>query len=214
MFYQNDIYGFQNKAGVNYHFHEYAFLPYLEDTSISSVIADVSGELKLAFWKYIPFAKYAEFNIWYPIRYLWSEDICQYKYYDDFGSAVLSEDNKGALDVERLFVDTTFKKEYHFDPIALKYVKKNLQLSKDYKIETITYTAPEYVALYKTQINRSNMNAKIDSLSKSYNAKFYLFENHPICYNKKLFADYSHLNAKGTKIFTKLMIDSLINSLE
>tara|TARA_B100000683_G_C12480666_1_gene551273 strand:+ start:1186 stop:2070 length:885 start_codon:yes stop_codon:yes gene_type:complete len=214
LFYQNDIYGFQNKAGVNYHFHDYAFLPYLYNDSVSAVFKDVVGGLKLWFWKYVPYSKYAEFNIWYPIKYLWSDNVCQYKYYDGFGSAILSENNQGALGVERLFVDTTFQKKYHFDAMALKYVKKNLKLAKDSNIKVITYTAPEYMALYKTQINREEMNNKIDSLSESFGAKFFLFEDETICYNDSLFVDYSHLNAEGTRAFTQLLIDSVVNKLE
>jgi hypothetical protein len=207
LFYQNDIYGFQNKAGVNYPFHDYAYLPYLEDALISEVFKDVVGSLKFYFWKYIPYFKYAEFNIWYPIKYLWEKEPCEYRLYDEYGSALLSKDNLGALEVERLFVDTLNQKTYDFDPQAIRYVKKNMQLTLDKKINLTIYTAPEYYKLFETQINRAEMNIKIDSLSRSYNADFLLFENDTICRNKKLFVDYSHLNIEGTKLFTQKLIE-------
>jgi hypothetical protein len=206
LFYQNDIYGFQIKAGVSYHFHDFAFLPYLGDSTVDAVFSEVSNPLKFYTWKYIPFIKYAEFNIKYPISYLWSENMCDNKLYDDFGSALLYEDNQDVLNVKRLFVDTTKSKYYEFNPQSLKYVKKNMRLAVDHNINLCVYTAPEYYALYKTQMNRQEMNISIDSLCRSYDAEFLLFEDEEICKDKSLFTDYSHLNAKGTKIFTEMLI--------
>ena len=82
-----------------------------------------------------------------------------------------------------------------------------MQLTLDNNINLVVYTAPEYVGLYKTQMNRAEMNQRIDSLCKSYNAEYLLFEKDSICNDIGLFTDYSHLNARGTKLFTQKLIE-------
>ena len=209
LYYQNDIYGFQVKAGVSYHFHDYEFLPYLNDSTVISVFKELRPHLKFYAWKYIPFAKYAEFNVKYPIKTLFSNRICYNDLYDSFGSVFFNK-----LNMPFEYNMPKMPKAYSFNPIGLNYVKKILKLTQKHNIELSLYTAPEYTDLYQTQLNRKELNIKIKELSEQYNGEYWLFENDSICQEKSLFVNATHLNEKGTKLFTNKFLNEVILSQE
>ena len=175
---------------------------------------DVVGNVKTLLWKYVPYSKYAEFNLWYPIKYLWSENICDGVFYDKYGWAPLSKNSLGELSASKLNLDTVFKKKYFMDSTALEYTSKVFKLAQLHQINVITFSAPEYIKSYETQLNRRELVFKIDSISKNNNAEFYMFDKTKISRKKSLFIDNTHLNSKGARMFTKLLIDSTLKQIK
>jgi hypothetical protein len=84
----------------------------------------------------------------------------------------------------------------------LSFCKKN-------NIKVILVYSPEYKPLQNCMRNRSEIVARYKTYSKIYNMPFLDYANDSLCNNKSYFVNGSHLNKKGTEIFTKILVKDL-----
>lgn len=78
-------------------------------------------------------------------------------------------------------------------------------------IELILVYAPEYIEGQSFTSNRDDFFDIILSLSKKHKLPFLDYSKSEISYDKSLFYNSSHLNAKGADVFTKLLINDIKN---
>lgn len=103
------------------------------------------------------------------------------------------------------------KYEIKIDPSIVFLLKKFLDQCDDNNIEVVLVYAPEYVAGQKFVTNRKSIIKLFREIANKKNLLFLNYSDSPICRNKNLFYNSSHLNSKGADLFTKLLIDDFNN---
>ncbi|MFV9484375.1 hypothetical protein ACNI3T_11065, partial [Christiangramia sp. ASW11-125] len=90
------------------------------------------------------------------------------------------------------------------------------QLESDRSIYYFFTWAPEYEErLIINQTSVSKIKMKIEEIIRDYpNAYFLDYSSHPLSKNANLFYDTFHLNAKGAKIFSKIIGEDINQILE
>ncbi|MFV0148791.1 hypothetical protein OBK08_12595 [Empedobacter falsenii] len=73
----------------------------------------------------------------------------------------------------------------------------------------ILINSPEYIAQIESQINRNEVIKLYKSISEKYNIPFIDYSNDSMNYQKNLFYNSNHLNAKGADIFTKKLAEDI-----
>lgn len=70
-------------------------------------------------------------------------------------------------------------------------------------IQVILVYTPEYIEGQKYVTNRSEILNKFNFFAKKHDLLFLDYSNHELCFNKTFFYNASHLNKKGSEIFSK-----------
>lgn len=73
----------------------------------------------------------------------------------------------------------------------------------------ILINSPEYIAQIESQINQNEVIKLYKSISEKYNIPFIDYSNDSMNYQKNLFYNSNHLNAKGADIFTKKLAEDI-----
>lgn len=202
-----DPYVFDSKNSFGYPFHDFFFLPRLDDKSISLTIQEISGFKKWLFWKYVPLSKYFEFNEKFILTFL-------HRITDEEPNRVIAQydKNKGADFVYNVldepFPDRVMQ-NFSFSETDEKFFLQMAHLAQESGAEVLLYTAPEYSDIEKFQTGRREIEARIKQLADDNGLTFLKIEDKDIEENPELFRDWLHLNATGTRIFSGRIIDAI-----
>jgi hypothetical protein len=109
---------------------------------------------------------------------------------------------------EKLLYDTISSK-YELDYNLIKYFKAFTQACLDSKIKLYIFYSPKYLRFkYEDQ---SISIAK--NIARQNDIPFYEFTNNPNFLDRRdLYADRGHLNERGAKIYTQMVIDKIIQN--
>lgn len=204
---QIDIYSLNASISFNSPFHPYLYFPYLKEKDVQEVYKDNVGKLKLFFWMYVPYFKYAEFNNYFPIYKMTMVDnmcpVSPFEAYD--GSEILTDDDYAGF--------KPVQKKYHtVNLIDKKYIEKLIQLAQKQGTKVIFFTSPELKDIKQYQENREQMYVEIRKIAEKYNIKYHDFTNYKDFTDKSLFGDYLHLNPRGVEKFSEFFADTLLQS--
>lgn len=205
-------------------FHTYRFAPYLEDTVVQNVVAEMDPD----YYKYssIPFMRFAYYNSYklfdaiQGVKHYYSGK--QMPYFVD--GHIEHPDNKfhtrpdgyiapehlvfaANMDVTQLNDSSVYyelyekRQTFEWDENRAKYLQKIFELCAEHNIELILYESPAYNPSISDQPNRAEFIKKTDSIAKSFNSKYLLFQNPSITNEKTNFVCPLILSVKGTKPF-------------
>lgn len=189
-------------SSYSYPFHEYFFLPFLNDRTMDSVIKDNSSALKYCIWKYLPFIRYSEFNHIYKFSDFFRED-----------DATVLNRTKGSSLLDNTTADSLLYKKYpakifHIEKKPLAYLDKIIELCRSNNVRLLFYSAPVH-HLYRASLkNRSVCKDTISSIAKRNGITYWDFSD---CswLPDSMYYNTTHLNRRGALAFSKVFADSL-----
>jgi hypothetical protein len=196
-----------SSQSFSYPFADYAFIPQFEDDTIEMVFKEVVPFPKYLMWKYIKGTKYIEFNRKYPsyknlIR-CGAEEL-----YEDFeltkGTVLVTGNQRGQTDSIEMLDD----EEITFNSTDLKYLNKIIDLCRNKGIKIVAYAAPYSEDLYVKR-GYQRINRKIAKLADDLEIKWLNMSLNNLSYQTEMFADASHLNINGARLFSVQLADSI-----
>ena len=104
--------------------------------------------------------------------------------------------------------------EIKVDPNSAKLFENFIKQCKVKNIELIFVYTPEYIEGQKFVKNRKNIIDIYQNLSEKYRVPFYNYSNDSICLDKSYFYNASHLNKKGSELFSKKFAHDLKSRAE
>jgi hypothetical protein len=194
-------------SAFSYPFHEYFFLTLLNDKEVGDVIRHEDGPGKYYLWKWIPFAKYAEFNYIYPIQKIFVHPHTIYNH--THGTVLLDDQMLDTVALEKRLGPI----RHYPNSNSYSYLQKMKELCKENGIRLIMYTAPIYYKYHQCIENKA-CRSLISSFAKANQLNYFDYTSSAICRNGDLMMNEAHLNRKGTLLFSKLLADSLSNHLK
>lgn len=215
LFIQTDVYSLDTSF-FSYPFHEYKYLPLIEDKEVFRVIKQFYGK-KAYLWKYIPFLKYTEYN--YQIGFKnFTKGIIGAKgnYSNTLG---YNKPSKKMINKETYeYYRDQFGKGYNikiqdFEKI---YFEKILKLAKKNHMNVVLFNAPEYIKMIKFQKNREKIIKYYNDRVSACGFFYYNIQDSEFVKNNEYFQNYTHVNQKGSNLFSKMFADFLnqINSYD
>lgn len=193
------------KQSLTYPFQEYFFLPYLDDKEVDECFKRNEPLLKYYLWKYVPYIKYAEFNNYYSMRKVFGSTMPDSKTIELKGYHPIEKNHQPNFPAAEYSINTI---KSNVDPDNMYYLKKIYQLCILNKIKFILYTSPLYPKSYHSY-NFTNLHDSLVYFAVKNKIEYYNFATHKDFNNDSLFYDETHLNAKGTNLFSVYLGDSL-----
>lgn len=93
--------------------------------------------------------------------------------------------------------------EIQLDQRSIELFKSFIQECKNMDIDLIMVYTPEYIEGQKFVSNREKVICIYKEISDKYKLPFYNYSKDTICFDRSLFYNSSHLNKKGSEIFSK-----------
>ena len=184
-------------------FKQFDFFPYQEIPEIKSVYNSYMAPWHMYLWKYLPFSRFAEFN-----TYFKADSMLQFVM-DGKPQHASFNTHTG----EQLIHNFTFKGErisapgvVRLGPRSEKYLLKILSLAKKHNISIILVTAPYYKM---TTFDRTIHNTYVSFLKNTFNTRYIDFTASGAWNSYTYFSDPIHTNVYGSKLYTKMLCDSL-----
>ena len=184
-------------------FKQFDFLPYAEIPEVKAVYKSYTPEWHLNVWKYLPFSQFAEFN-----SYFKTDSILQY-ISDGQAQQAIFDTRTG----EQLIYNFNFKGErisvpgvVQLGPRSEEYLLKILALAKKNNITIVLVTAPYYKM---ESFDRTTHTAYVNFLKDRYNVRYIDFTGSKEWTNYTYFSDPIHTNMYGSRLYTKMLCDSL-----
>jgi len=196
-------------SSFSYPFHEYYYFPYIKKEFVYDIIKDNSkSKLKCVAWKYLPFFRYAEFNLNFRPLILFTSTAHEGTVdmgFDKYGSALI--DSYMGEDVKR---EKGIYSNAKMDGKTIGYLISMIELAKKNKINVTLFTAPSYTKLFSySTLALYNYKEVIKTVTNKYKINYLDFECHPLINDEKFFLDRTHLNKEGAIIFSEMFSDTL-----
>lgn len=201
---QVDIYNLDAEKAYSYSFHEYKYLPWLQEDSVAQVVKDHVPAHKYFLWRYIPFTAYMEFNQHYDFyKTLRGGFACE-------GGPFLAQ--SGSL----LRKDADYKdfrekaaQAYSFNALDWTYFQRLVAFAQSQGIEVILYQAPEMADYLAHQVNRSALLQHYTDFAVAHQLAYYRFEDLALTRDRQYFRDFTHLNRAGSILFTEFLREKI-----
>lgn len=186
-------------------FEREQFFPFFGDDSLISVVAKCKKFTYVD--RYVPLCRYygyhrmINFGIFYYFGY---KDPVEGK---DIYKGYIPQDqpwSRKSLDMDTIFSATT-------DTASAKLLDNFIEQLKDDNIQVVLIKSPVYISLREKFYNIEFSDSVYDYLASKYNVPLLDFYFNEICRDSTSFYDPSHLNRKGSIIFTKQLCDSIVS---
>lgn len=202
-----DEYAIDSKNSFMDPFKVQFYLPYLDDQWVREIVADNISGTRYHLWRYLPPTKYIEYNTMY-LTYCLQYGLGRMAFdFDKTGGSRL-ETNQAPFVFDAAWVIKNRKKVKVIDGKDLKYLNRLIAYASERGVKVLLYTAPQYHEKLKYLENHRDFLAKMKDLSRFYNVGYCNYEYDDLTQDLALFMDASHMNAKGTVLFsTKLAED-------
>lgn len=195
---------FKGEGSTPLIFKHFDFFPYEEVPEIKSVYNSYTSPWHMYLWKYVPFSRYAEFNTYFKV-----DSLLQFLI-DGKPQQANFNRNTG----QQLIYNFNFKGEktsvpggVQIGPRSEQYLLKILALAKQHNISIILATAPYYKM---KAFDRKNHTMFVDFLENKFNARYIDFTASNEWNTYTYFSDPLHTNVYGSKLYTKMLCDSLL----
>jgi len=213
-------------------FHTYRFAPYLKDSIVTSVIKDLDPEYysksSFPFMRFAYYNSYKNFDAIQGLKHYLNKR--KNPYFKDGHIAhpdniyhtrpdgyiapehlIFAADmNVSVLNDSTIYYELYQKRQsFNWDKSREKYLKNIFELCKEHEIELILYESPAYQPSIADQPNRQAFINRVDSIAKSFNCEYLIFNDSSIVFDKTNFVCPLILSVKGTKPFLTIFSDSI-----
>lgn len=205
-------------------FHSYRFAPYLEDTIVAEVLADMDPDYaEVSRFPFMNFAYYNSFRIFDALQGI--KHYFQKKSNPYFEDGFIAHPNNiyhtrpdgyiapehlvyaADMEVAELSDSTLYyelyekRQTFKWDSKRGFYLGKLFELCRSHGITLTLYESPAYSGSINDQPNRKDFLNKTDSIAKAYNSDYLLFNDSLIVNDKTNFVCPLILSIKGTTPF-------------
>lgn len=184
-------------------FKQFDFLPYADIPEVKAVYKSYTPEWHLNLWKFLPFSQFAEFN-----SYFKTDSMLQF-----ISSGKAQQPSFDTRTGEQLIYNFKFKGErisapgvIQLGPRSEEYLLKILALAKKNNITITLVTAPYYKM---ESFDRKTHTAYVNFLKDNYHARYIDFTASKEWTDHTFFSDPIHTNVHGSRLYTKMLCDSL-----
>lgn len=182
------------------------FLPYmLWNANMYQYTSGYDGFTKADY--YIPFVRYAHRS---------NTIIPAFNHLLDWSSDTITYRNKGFRGFERNWdteldslLDGTKKYEIKFDQKTDELLERFIKECQDNGITLTLVYPPEYIKGQEFVVNRRDAIERFETLAHKYELLFLNYSDDVLSFEKQFFYNASHLNKKGSQIFTKKLAKDL-----
>jgi hypothetical protein len=194
---------FKAEASTPLIFKHFDFFPYEDVPEIKSVYNSYTSPWHMHLWKYVSFSRYAEFNYYFKV-----DSMLQFMINGKPQQPVFNRATG-----EQLIYNFTFKGEkialpgaVQIGPRSEMYLLKILTLAKQHNISIVLVTAPYYKM---KPFDRSTHNVYVDFLKEKFNVRYIDFTASKEWNKYRYFSDPIHTNINGSRLYTRMLCDSL-----
>lgn len=198
------------KVAFTYPFQDYFFMPYIGDNNVDDCYKNNVPLVKFYLWKYFPFIKYAEFNNYYGLKKVIEPTKVDSIMLRCKGYSKLELNHKQGFPATNYEAKETV---VAVDESNIYYLNKIRELCLKNNINFIIYSSPLHQKSYLAY-KPKNLHLSLMDFVEKCNIKYFNFMLDNAFKGDSLFYDETHLNAKGTDLFTTQLADSLKNSLK
>jgi hypothetical protein len=194
---QADIYSLDADAAFSVPFHAYQFMPWLGDPEVAAVVREQAELPHYLLWRYVPFAKYIEFNSEYNLyKLLRGGFACTEGPFDASLGSELLADAPGPLERKPV-------RAFGVNPDDLRGLRRLLAWCREAGIAVVLYEAPEYLPFTDQPASRAALEDTLAQAAFAAGLPWLRFREPDLWSQDTLFADATHLNAAGTRRFTR-----------
>jgi hypothetical protein len=200
LIWQVDTWGLSD-FGYSYPFHEYHYLPFLEDPVVERNLTEYYGAGRTACWKWVPMYKYADFNL-----HLGLQNATRWLPHSPGGNDVewLRAGKMSQAQLAHLQDDSSAR-WYRWDAGRKVYFEKILQLAKLHNLRVVMFLAPVYSQYAANERNREEFIDYYVRSARDYGIPFFICEDPTLVRDPTKFRDGSHLNQRGAEQFTAML---------
>jgi len=198
------------KKAFTYPFQDYFFMPYIGDSIVDDCYKHNVPASKFFIWKNIPLLKYTEFKNYYTLNNLIKTTLFDTLFLKTKGYSKLKIKHKKGFPLNSYPNNSL---EVPIDSINIFYLDKIKDLCKKNNINFIIYSSPIYKDSYLAYKPKNLHDALLNYVSIN-KIKYFDFMMDEKFNGSEFFLDETHLNAKGTDLFTKQFADTLKNYLQ
>lgn len=222
---QADLLSFNSAGRSRHQFRVYNYLPYFgTDSTVTDVVKDNTGTMKYLIWRYVPMAKYIEYNLEYPITFLLKDFSSCKSEFDAYGSELKSGTSKAFMDRVNEYVPTVNDKveakkstkkaaSLNYDELVdqktMHYFEQLVNYCHAHGIPTTLYTPPLLNANRDNSGYKEELEGFLGGIAEAHDMAYKSFLDLPMCSNRAYFFDASHTNKEGTKAFSRILADEL-----
>lgn len=199
LFIQVDAQGLNAPRHFSHAFHSHFYIPYLHtDPILSAHIREFTSPTRYLFWRYVPLAKYMEFNALYTPLAVFR----RLPAHGGQGTKLI----QGTID-NATFEDLINREQAPFtiDSTTVAYLDRLITLARQHGTEVILYTAPEYITRRDHLANRDEMIAEIEAIAARHEIDYWNLYDCELAADRSLFRDPTHLNNTGATAFARLL---------
>ncbi len=197
----------------SYPFSDYAFLPQFEDDVVEEAFYDEVPLHKYFMYKFIKGSKYIEFNEKYP-SYKNFLKVGKEENYEKLEKSMgTSLVDSSQLRDSAQNITGRINPNFSVNPTDEKYLMKILSLCKRNNIRVAAYSAP-YVRSFYLNKGYPAVQQKIGRYTDSIGLLWKDFTSSPLAAENSLFADKSHLNSRGAKLFARELAPLILELVE
>lgn len=189
-------------------FNDQCYLFLIGKGTSDSVIAKNTNPLKHVLRKYLPFFSYAEYNNIYPMNSVYAG--FPHKPADfEKEAGVYLRDNDGQRD--KVFTDSLKVQHREYCAASAESLQQLIALARKHNCTVVFFTSPTYSVYLPYEPDNKVMHDSLDAIANRNSIPYFDFEKSSICDERKDFRDFTHLNRKGSGIFSALLADSLLD---
>ena len=187
----------------SYPFHEYFYLPYLDDPVVERNLREYYGRQRMWCWKWIPMYMYSDFNLHIglqgaakllrksrPVEFVDGVDG------DQMDAQTLARIRQ-AEDAHRLDWNETRK----------AYFERILQLARQCDLRVIMILAPTFTGFDAAESNADEFVTYYTTVARESDVPFFVCRDQTLRNDPGNYIDGAHLNRRGAKRYTRLLAD-------
>lgn len=211
---QVDIYSLNSKKSFSNAFHTYQFLPQWGDPVVKDALLPYIDTKDEYLWTILPATRYFTYNKYFsPKEVLRRVKVSLYTADSPFdvtvgGPPSYFKDNEDRQN--EVTIGAPSKRS--LDSLDIHYLNRIIRLCKERGIKVIAYQAPELLEQQQSITNYKSLNAEIQAIIQSHGIRF-IPPDSVIERDPKYFANPTHINTEGRKLFTDYLGSAWLNKV-
>ncbi|HWB13969.1 MAG TPA: hypothetical protein VG826_32375 [Pirellulales bacterium] len=197
-------------GGYSYPFHEYEFLPYIRDDMISRSVAEVCGPWRAARWKYLPMWAYGEFNEQIGVASFSRKSLLGGSTSEVYGTGpeVFLEKVLPATGDPRFAQELgETPGEPEISAERQRACRRILEVARGQGVNIVMFLAPAHREWKSRFPGEAGRVAWYRKLACDFKVPLLVVDDAEGFQDRRLYADASHLNASGARIFTRCLAE-------
>jgi hypothetical protein len=199
--FQVDTWGLSGHT-YTYPFHEYLYLPYVDDPTVARHLEARYGAARVALWRWLPMYRFAEFNHKIGLRdaldLLTGEPA-----FDPHESHLLDEHGTFLTDVEPVTYDLSDERVSAFRGI--------LDAAGRHGTDVVIFLAPVHERFAALERNRGEVIEFYAAEARARDIPFFALDDGQFLASRDNFYNLRHLNARGASLFTRRLGEFIRN---